>query len=657
MNAAVTPIARVYQHLDALARSLARTNAALARGASHEARTHLDQSRLHRAALHEAQQHARDASANYDPDSLGLLARLKARSHEVQSEDAALRGWLFRQNTGAPRQFADEEDAQTFLDGSLPLAWDFELDLVVLCGASSRRLAHALAARGQRRILAFSPVEGEGFPAVAVVAGELTEVKGALRAFSNPLPKRLAFIPPAGDELPRESYQALLDLVGQALDSTQVERNTISSFGETWAKQGLANLANLARVPSIAALKGAFTGIPMVLLAPGPSLSKNAHLIPALKGKALLVTMSHALSALQKHGIEPDVVLALDAQDLRYHFDHYPIERIPALVLGATVRPELYHLRAQRVFSFSGNASLESWFFGALGEEMHLPSGGSVSHCAFSLGVRMGCDPILLVGQDLAFTGGRVYATGSCDAGTSVAQDEQGKFTLQGYSDQYRKLAVVNGAERSAPARLLTVPGFDGGEVQTSFSFQLFRRWFEESARHLKDTVQLWNCTEGGAYIDGFRHLPLAHALEELPRAQHDFAAALDDAASDLHPEERRHRLMFRAQELLAQLDACAVRAQRCLKLLVGRPQEDALRAAERSLLEALKGAWFLSLLSQKEVNEALANGLRAQNAQGSLLASRALYRLTIDAAQRLRPALVSARDALRPASQRPPAA
>jgi hypothetical protein len=51
--------------------------------------------------------------------------------------------------------------------------------------------------------------------------------------------------------------------------------------------------------------------------------------------------------------------------------------------------------------------------------------------------------------------------------------------------------------------------------------------------------------------------------------------------------------------------------------------------------------------LSQREVNAALSQGVQAKSAQANLNASRALYRLTVESARQLRPALVHARDAL----------
>jgi len=42
-----------------------------------------------------------------------------------------------------------------------------------------------------------------------------------------------------------------------------------------------------------------------------------------------------------------------------------------------------------------------------------LPAGATVAHLAYYLGRYLGCDPVVLVGQDLGFTDGQYYAAGA----------------------------------------------------------------------------------------------------------------------------------------------------------------------------------------------------------------------------------------------------
>jgi hypothetical protein len=54
------------------------------------------------------------------------------------------------------------------------------------------------------------------------------------------------------------------------------------------------------------------------------------------------------------------------------------------------------------------------------------------------------------------------------------------------------------------------VPGYYGGEVESTVAFRAFARWFESAALRTGGTPRLINSTEGGAFIEGFEAVPLA---------------------------------------------------------------------------------------------------------------------------------------------------
>jgi len=108
--------------------------------------------------------------------------------------------------------------------------------------------------------------------------------------------------------------------------------------------------------------------------------------------------------------------------------------------------------------------------------------------CAFSLAVLWGCDPIILVGQDLAYTHGRIHA-----AGRPGGEDEERPETLE-------------------------VPAIDGGTAQTSPVMLSYILWYEEAANTLKASRRrIINGTAAGAYLPGFEHNPFEEAVNGLP--------------------------------------------------------------------------------------------------------------------------------------------
>ena len=63
---------------------------------------------------------------------------------------------------------------------------------------------------------------------------------------------------------------------------------------------------------------------------------------------------------------------------------------------------------------------------------------------------------------------------------------------------------------------LLQVRDWDGNMVQTSVALDMYRKWIEQRVtranKELPD-VELINATEGGAYIQGMKHMKLSDLL------------------------------------------------------------------------------------------------------------------------------------------------
>src|SRR5690606_7636120 len=140
----------------------------------------------------------------------------------------------------------------------------------------------------------------------------------------------------------------------------------------------------------------------------------------------------------------------------------------------------------------------------ALGATPEVVGGGSVATTALSLALRWRCDPIVFVGLDLSFPGGQYYVPTSSDGGARAGLDDDGKMRVTGWSDGFVAMKARGGP--AAPAeRVVMLPGWHGGEVPSSFSFAMFHRWFEETLRTVTGHT-VFNCTEGGAWIDGMLH-------------------------------------------------------------------------------------------------------------------------------------------------------
>lgn len=539
---------------------------------------------------------------------------------------------------------------------SLPAGWDLARDLIVIVGGGAAAIAEAFVRAGQARLFAYRPSDSPAEPlpeGVTVVTG-FSELFGAVVGLPGELPQHIVLPTTADPRVTPEIHQGVAEQLQRALQSRRLQATTIAKAGPTWLLHGIENLDAISRIPSVEALDGAFPGVPCIIASPGPSLSRNLDQLPTLRERALLMSGTHCLSALHRVGLTPDIVIAADPGDLERHYRGMEATDAGAMLVGATCRQASFHLPARLRASFAGNSNLDDWIYECLGENARLSTGGSVACSQFSLAQRMGCDPIVFVGQDLSFSEGRFYAQECEDGEARVALHESGSsFYLKKPAGEEIGAPLPDGSCKfSKDQEIVQVPGYHGGVVSTSLSFRVFLTWFEAEAQAVRGKVRVFNCTEGGAFIEGMEHVPLATVAAELPERDLEITTVLERTLGGIDVAERRSRLAGRVEEMIASLEPCLRLARRCASL-AGRAFRDQgaldqLGHIEKELQQALRPVALFSLFAQGEIIKAQEKGRKATDLQSSLAASRALFHVVERAAQSLREPLVKARDQLR---------
>ncbi|MBI4509590.1 MAG: motility associated factor glycosyltransferase family protein [Deltaproteobacteria bacterium] len=610
--------------------------------------------RKERAELGDVRDKLGSAPPPMTPRGIETLVQMREFTERIRLGEEAAKAWFQRPLPPDEELLETQEGIELMVDVLLPPTWDVEKDVVVLLGTGGERVAAELVARGQKRLLIYLVGEDPsgGYPDEAIVIRNLIDLRNAVITYPGAMPDHSTSKKLPDPRVSKELLSEVSDMVREALQALRVRRNTLDAFGEVWVLQGIQNFPSIASWPSIEALRSQFKGIPAVIIAPGPSLAKNVHLIPQLKGKALLITFSHTLHALQAAGVVPDLVMALDPEDLRYHFEGIPIPEFEGMVLATTIHPEVFRFPARRVFTYAGNSQLDDWIYECLGDDARLSSGGSVATSALSLALLWRCDPIIFVGQDLAFSNGQYYVRSSCDGDTRLVLDDSGHyFSTEGYSDGFSKMATIGGAKQTKAERLALVPGYYGGKAQTSLTSQLFLSWFKTVAKTLKDKVRMFNCTEGGAFIEGMEHVPLADAITRFCQEPVDVPAILEDAMRRNDRRGRQAKMRNRLAEIVEYLDACVEHAKRATELAEKAKHDQAvlsrLDEAEKELTKLLKPVLFISLLRQAEIRNAREAAKDAKTLHESLGASQRLFSVISMAGELLRPYLGSSLEAL----------
>lgn len=289
--------------------------------------------------------------------------------------------------------------------------------------------------------------------------------------------------------------------------SRRVRKNTAIHRGALQIENALRNVDAIATYRPAASLnrEGApvCDGATVVCAGAGPSLDKAP--LEALRQRAMLFTVSTAGPAVLDRGVRIDVHTSIESldqsEDLRQTrpgADYFALDL-------TSHRNNLAAAGEGRTVLFTPVVQgLEPLY--ELQRSYPLAYGASVATTQVALAMALGAKRIVLVGQDLCYATGQVYATGT--GREDFLAEDQGSFVQLKRPDWFYERFAMSGLPRP-PDRLsaVRVPGWGGGpDVPVTGDMMLFHQWFEGFAEHYKTHgVELINATGGGAHIPNWQ--------------------------------------------------------------------------------------------------------------------------------------------------------
>jgi hypothetical protein len=334
----------------------------------------------------------------------------------------------------------------------------------------------------------------------------------------------------------RDEIPGLMDRILELTGNWIQDYRTGEFFHFKWMEQFFANYAQFASIPTTDALVERFRDKPALVISRGPSLDADLDAVRELAGSAVLIAVGGAIRALWGAGIVPDFALFYDANGMAEQLHGIPPEVLSKItfLMSPFTQQCCFETpsHGKMIFLGENNAPFARVLDAALGQAHHrVEGGGTVSLIAYQMAQAMGCNPILLLGQDLAFPGNRVYA-----GGIALQVDEQGRMALEKSADLYAE-----------PETMAIVAGQNGEELPTLKCYLSYIRHFEELA--VKNAAQerpaaLYNCSLGGARIEGFALRSLSDFVGELPAWKK--TPLLPDAPGFPEPEASHRRGMLR---------------------------------------------------------------------------------------------------------------
>jgi hypothetical protein len=272
------------------------------------------------------------------------------------------------------------------------------------------------------------------------------------------------------------------------------------------------NLDRYSTGTGVSDLAGVGAGRPAILVSAGPSLRRNIELLgsPGVRERFVIIAVQTVLKQLLARGIRPHFVTALDYHEIsRRFYEGLTAEAVDGVTLVAEAKANPAILDA-----FPGEIRIVSDRFldRLLGDDLVRPlgtlrAGATVAHLGYYLARHLGCDPVVLVGQDLGFTDGQYYA-----AGAAIHDVWAGELS------QFNTLEMMEW-QRIARARsyLHRTCDVGGRAIYTDEQMAAYLVQFERDfAADAQAGLQVIDATEGGVEKQHTRPMALAAALESL---------------------------------------------------------------------------------------------------------------------------------------------
>lgn len=294
---------------------------------------------------------------------------------------------------------------------------------------------------------------------------------------------------------PVECKQYMDDIL-RGMRNVYANKATNLLFDRKIPQNILYNMKRMIKCSNIEQLKEKLqevnlNNIPAIIVSAGPSLDKNINELHKAQEKAFIIAVDASIRTVMKENIRPNLICSIDPNAPERFFERLDLQDV-YWACGPSSNFNLLKQYSNKIIYYGSFG--EKWNC-EVKKELGIPfpnimsGGGSVSTEAFTLAWYLGFKTIVLIGQDLAFTGGVVHTKGV-------------ERSLEDNESYIQKRHIVE------------VEGIDGSVLQTDYQMWFFKQWFERIIQNNKDVLRVIDATEGGAKIEGAEIRTLKEVIE-----------------------------------------------------------------------------------------------------------------------------------------------
>lgn len=300
----------------------------------------------------------------------------------------------------------------------------------------------------------------------------------------------------------KKHHEFYLDLKHYIIHAAATKNALVEEYlhyGVSFFKNYYPNMLLLPESWKGTDLYGKFENIPAIICGAGPSLEKNILQLKDYLDKAIVFGGGSALNALSSRGILPHFGIGVDPNPTQqYRLSSNKAYEVPLFYRNRMHVDAFRLVHGPRLYiPGAGGYEVADWFdekFELKDEGEWLDEGHNVVNFGLELANNLGCNPVIFVGVDLAFTEMQSYASGIIDDTTVKEKD-----ILE--TDDFDTTALLK-------------EDIYGRPIYTLWKWISESEWTTEySEEHPHLTII--NCTEGGL---GMPKIPNMHFKEAAER-------------------------------------------------------------------------------------------------------------------------------------------
>lgn len=354
-----------------------------------------------------------------------------------------------------------------------------------------------------------------------------------------------------------EVFQLKLNNLGNCVEDTLIGLDNMC-----------LNAESCMEANSINEIRDRYKGYPAVIVASGPSLDKNIEYLKQAQGKALIISCDASYRSCLAHGVKPDIIVSIERVFYTYQYYYQEVEFPDDLVLAGppVLHPDIFKkVPGKKLIMSKSEEGIAGWWGKHFDGMEYLDMGHSCATAGFRIAECAGCSPIMLMGQDLAYTDDKIH-------GNMVHTKYEGENKV--YDD---------------PDFVWTKDIF-GNPIKTCDAFNVFRYYFEN--RILTLGLDVIDATEGGAYIKGTRIMRLEEAIEQHCRKDIPFTlnGLLEEKRmSDSQKKEKYREIQQSALDTVKELKAVQEKALAYHTKLISYKEYEFESATKEELVSLLK--------------------------------------------------------------------